>query len=601
MNRTNILYIAILILLIAVVGFTMLQLNLHSLRMDAELLSQSADFPENGPVLLTGGTVTQENGTETYNIDLHWDGIAYLYFPQETNAVVKGSEQQQSSVYRGILFQLESNEENHGDYTIQIMPVNGELRKTDQRVYFGSYDQILAFQNYSVLSNYYMQGMCFAVMLMSIVLFLFKKSEQYLIWLALLAFFRGSYLRLRSLLQLIAWIPGFSVLTDGSVYLVLSEVLAAVLQYKIMESFMPVKIGRIAFPWYAAVFAVPVLFVYQVASGTTFIILFYMVLYACFLICFLRMDRSAVVEKCILLFAWALTVVFRFFDEFCDAGLIPSGDINIKFRLRGIASVLLVIGFFIVTGKKFAQKFQEADDLNLHLEEEIQHKTRQQTIFVRSMLHNLKTPLFSLSGYSDMALSYLDRDPGQTRKYIEKTREKATLAGDMMDRIFLATQMDSGLVHMQSVPVNISDLLQAVADTPTYGEEEKNISEHTELIPDVYITGDALYLRQAFQNLLDNARVNTPDGGLVVIRMEKTEHNVVIHVQDSGVGIPSEETDKIFEAYYSNRHGKQQSSGLGLYITKEIILRHNGKINVNSTVGEGSDFQVILPLPSVKM
>ena len=195
-----------------------------------------------------------------------------------------------------------------------------------------------------------------------------------------------------------------------------------------------------------------------------------------------------------------------------------------------------------------------------------------------------------------MALKSMERNPDNARQYMRKAREKAIFAGELMDHIFLVTQMDADMVHMQTAPVNIGELLRAVAETPTSGQENKTLNLTLDLPAEVYLPGDQLYLRQAFQNILDNARINTPDGGEIAIRAETAGEMLAIHIADSGCGIAPEEREKIFDAYYSNRHGKQQSSGLGLYITSEIIKRHGGTISVQSELNRGSDFVIQLPL-----
>ena len=444
--------------------------------------------------------------------------------------------------------------------------------------------------------NAYIQGLCFAIMLLSLLLLLFKHSERYLLWLALLSFFRGNYYRVSYLLGAVTWIPGLSFLGSGNTYLILSELLTALLQYKIMESFVEVRIGRLPFPWYAALAALPCVFLHtRPVPAAIAGIVFYVVLYLCYLICFLRLPETALGERNLLLAAWFLTVTLRLFDELCELGLIPSGNSNMYIRLRGVVSIIFVIAFFAVVGKIFARKFQEADDLNRELEERILQKTRQQTLFVRSMLHNLKTPLFSLSGYSDMALRSVDRNPEQARQYMEKAREKAIFAGELMDHIFLVTQMDADMVHFQFAPVNLGQLLRAVAETPTVGQEGKELHLELDLPESVFLQADQLYLRQAFQNIVDNARINTPDGGTIRIVLCQEADQVRVTIRDTGCGIAPEEQERIFDAYYSNRHGKQQSSGLGLYITAEIVKRHGGSIRVESEPGQGSAFIIQLP------
>ena len=569
--------------------------NVNSPRISLTELTDLKEIPEGGPFLLEGGKITEDADGETvFLLSFHYAGDGCLYFPYADSAVINGG-QSAERMYRGYVAKLRADMSNGGDYSVKITGDRTYL-PTNRSVYLGSERQISDFIGSSLEGNAYIQGLCFAIVLLSLVLWLFKPSEKYLIWLALLAFFRGSYYRFKVLLGALTWMPVFSFLNEPTVYLVLFELLSAFFQYQILKSFVSVKLGRVSITWFACAAVLPVLMLHSHAfAASVSSIIFFSVVYLGFLICFLRFPDEAVVEKMLLNISWVFTVVLRMFDEFCELGLIPVGDINLKYRLRGLVSVIFILAFFVVAGKRFAQKFQEADDLNVHLEEEIKKKAQQQTLFVRSMLHNLKTPLFSLGGYSDMALSSVEKDPERAIAYMKKAREKAIFAGELMDHIFLVTQMESDMVHMQFAPVNFSTLLKSVSETPTSGMEDRNLDLYFDVPDNIYLQGDQLYLRQAFQNIVDNARINTPDGGSIRIRTEQKPGQVTVHIADTGYGIASEDLTRIFDAYYSNRHEGQKSSGLGLYITSEIIKRHRGTISVESTPGEGADFAVQLP------
>ena len=572
--------------------------NVNSPRISLTELTDLKEIPEGGPFLLEGGKITEDADGETvFLLSFHYAGDGCLYFPYADSAVINGG-QSAERMYRGYVAKLRADMSNGGDYSVKITGDRTYL-PTNRSVYLGSERQISDFIGSSLEGNAYIQGLCFAIVLLSLVLWLFKPSEKYLIWLALLAFFRGSYYRFKVLLGALTWMPVFSFLNEPTVYLVLFELLSAFFQYQILKSFVSVKLGRVSITWFACAAVLPVLMLHSHAfAASVSSIIFFSVVYLGFLICFLRFPDEAVVEKMLLNISWVFTVVLRMFDEFCELGLIPVGDINLKYRLRGLVSVIFILAFFVVAGKRFAQKFQEADDLNVHLEEEIKKKAQQQTLFVRSMLHNLKTPLFSLGGYSDMALSSVEKDPERAIAYMKKAREKAIFAGELMDHIFLVTQMESDMVHMQFAPVNLSTLLKSVSETPTSGMEDRNLDLYFDVPDNIYLQGDQLYLRQAFQNIVDNARINTPDGGSIRIRTEQKPGQVTVHIADTGYGIASEDLTRIFDAYYSNRHEGQKSSGLGLYITSEIIKRHRGTISVESKPGEGSDFAVQLPCES---
>ena len=509
--------------------------NVNSPRISLTELTDLKEIPEGGPFLLEGGEITEDADGETvFLLSFHYAGDGCLYFPYADSAVINGG-QSAERMYRGYVAKLRADMSNGGDYSVKITGDRTYL-PTNRSVYLGSERQISDFIGSSLEGNAYIQGLCFAIVLLSLVLWLFKPSEKYLIWLALLAFFRGSYYRFKVLLGALTWMPVFSFLNGPTVYLVLFELLSAFFQYQILKSFVSVKLGRVSITWFACAAVLPVLMLHSHAfAASVSSIIFFSVVYLGFLICFLRFPDEAVVEKMLLNSSWVFTVVLRMFDEFCELGLIPVGDINLKYRLRGLVSVIFILAFFVVAGKRFAQKFQEADDLNVHLEEEIKKKAQQQTLFVRSMLHNLKTPLFSLGGYSDMALSSVEKDPERAIAYMKKAREKAIFAGELMDHIFLVTQMESDMVHMQFAPVNLSTLLKSVSETPTSGMEDRNLDLYFDVPDNIYLQGDQLYLRQAFQNIVDNARINTPDGGSIRIRTEQKPGQVTVHIADTGI------------------------------------------------------------------
>lgn len=125
--------------------------------------------------------------------------------------------------------------------------------------------------------------------------------------------------------------------------------------------------------------------------------------------------------------------------------------------------------------------------------------------------------------------------------------------------------------------------------------EEKVLVLRTEIEPLMSVVGDIDRLEQAFSNLLDNAIKHSPAGGEIsIIGRQATADSVEISVVDSGPGIPPEHLAHVFERFY--QAGKVRTGvGLGLAITKEIVLAHGGKIEVNSTPGQGTEFIVRLP------
>lgn len=592
--KNKLRFILIGSILSALLFLSCYRINISSSRID--VTSLTADYVlEHGPVLLEGGTIVyNDQGKEEYHLSFYWEGDGYLYHPRVIELSVNGIPLRRENVYRGDLYALPYSADNM--YDVCIMTSNQFTSPYQTTLYLGTFAQINDFIITSVEYNYYVQGLCFAVTIFSFFLYFWKRSEQYLIWLALLSFTVGSYRRLEDILDIFFWLPQMTIFSNSYFYRIATETLVAFLQYKVLQKLIPVKIHDRSFFLYIILAAIPAFLLYS--YPLLFVIsisLFYTVIYICFLICFLQLPDTMLLERNIYLFAWILTTATRFFDLSCELGFVPSGDIDLRLRFRGIISVIYVIAFFLLACKRFAQKFQEADDLNVHLEEEIRKKSLQQTTFIRSMLHNLKTPLFSLSGYSEMAVKTMDTQPVIAKQYIQRTHEKAIYAGHMMDQIFFVTQMESGLVQFQQIPINLTDILRSVIETSQIEADKKQIQLALKA-PEVMTTsGDPLYLQQAFQNIIDNALVHTPENGQVLVMGVKEKNHCRLLFTDSGCGIAPEERDKIFEAYYSNRPDNVQSSGLGLHITREIITRHQGTISVESLPDSGTTFVILLP------
>ena len=588
------LYGLIYLLMGAALFAVLFFINMHSSRVDVGMLTQEKVY-ETGPVLLEGGnTILSPSGEVSYRLRFGWEAAGYLYIPYYTAIEINGTVLQSESSYRGDLYVLPSSED--GEYEIILHSRSRHPFALYKAIYLGTFQQVNDFITTSVVCNSFINGLCSAVLLFSLFLFFWKRSERYLPWLALLAFVIASYRRFEFIFQFIYTFLPLSFITDGNFYRIINELVVTGIQLMVFSKLTSSQMKKRPLFLCVALAAIPALLSMPESLFFSYAITgYYAVAYLCYLIFFLKIPKEARFERHIFLAAWVLTTTSRLFEQCCEIGFLPYGDINLRLRFRGIISIIYVSVLFLVACKRFAQKFQEADTLNLTLEEQIVQKSKQQTIFIRSMLHNIKTPLFSLSGYSEMAQKTIDVNPAKAKNYISKTHEGALYVSHMVDRIFFVTQMESGSIAFGQVPINLSDILHSVAQTAQLDAHKKGITLITEMPSIMFATGDPLYLPQAFQNIVDNALLYTPPNGSIRICGQAQENNWLITITDTGSGIARAEQDKIFDAHYSNRPDNVRSSGLGLYITKEIILRHRGRIQVESVPGHGASFLILLP------
>jgi two-component system phosphate regulon sensor histidine kinase PhoR len=148
--------------------------------------------------------------------------------------------------------------------------------------------------------------------------------------------------------------------------------------------------------------------------------------------------------------------------------------------------------------------------------------------------------------------------------------------------------------------VDMSCLAQDMLSDFRVAVKEKDLTLIVQVPPDLPpVRGVPTHLRRMLDNLLGNALKFTPAGGCITVRLEQQGSDLVLQVSDTGIGIPDDKLEHIFERFYqvdgsvTRRYG---GTGLGLAMVKEIVEAHDGSIDVESTLGEGSTFEVTLPV-----
>jgi signal transduction histidine kinase len=145
-------------------------------------------------------------------------------------------------------------------------------------------------------------------------------------------------------------------------------------------------------------------------------------------------------------------------------------------------------------------------------------------------------------------------------------------------------------------PTDLCQLIREVVELYQYVAEEKRIKVETDLSSPCETFVDVNRIRQVFANLLDNAIKYTNKGGTVSISVRGTADSVKVHFRDTGVGVPPEEQDRIWQRLYrGDKSRSQRGLGLGLSLVKAVVEAHRGKVSVSSEPGNGSDFEVVLP------
>jgi signal transduction histidine kinase len=211
-----------------------------------------------------------------------------------------------------------------------------------------------------------------------------------------------------------------------------------------------------------------------------------------------------------------------------------------------------------------------------------------------NVAHDLRTPLTRLRGTAEMALQG-SVDPADAREALADCVEESERVLSMLNTLMDIAEAEAGMMKLDRQPIDLGQLLREVVDVYTYVAEEKEVAVRLELLEPCELAVDANRMRQVFANLLDNAVKYTPAGGEVTITTRNEPSRLVVLFRDTGIGIPPEEHDKIWARLYrGDKSRSQRGLGLGLSLVKAVVEAHGGSVSVTSTVGEGSEFTVVL-------
>ena len=219
--------------------------------------------------------------------------------------------------------------------------------------------------------------------------------------------------------------------------------------------------------------------------------------------------------------------------------------------------------------------------------------------FVANVSHEFKTPLTVIQGSAETLLGEELKDTQDSREFLEIIRDHALRLGRLTDGLLKLSQIDAGKLELEFRSVRLSEVIEACAKTTRYRCDRKQLTLLVHCPSDLPpARGDAGWLREVVQNLLDNAVQYTSPGGRITVQAGIANGQLKIAVSDTGIGIPRAEQERIFERFYrvdAARSRDVGGTGLGLSIVKYLVEAHGGRIEIDSEVDRGSTFTVFLP------
>ena len=216
--------------------------------------------------------------------------------------------------------------------------------------------------------------------------------------------------------------------------------------------------------------------------------------------------------------------------------------------------------------------------------------------FTDNVTHELKTPLTSIYGYSQLITNDLAKKE-DVKDFVKIIENNAAKLLEMIDDIIRISNMESGYGFMKEL-LQMDEIVTKVVEQESFNAQNSGVklNVHTEPIE---IMADESQMYQLIGNLVTNAIKYNSDGGTVNVELFKDGESAILKVKDTGIGIPNDKLDQIFERFYvvdKSRNKNKSSTGLGLSIVKHVTKAHNGFVSVKSQLGKGTEFTVNLPL-----
>jgi signal transduction histidine kinase len=190
------------------------------------------------------------------------------------------------------------------------------------------------------------------------------------------------------------------------------------------------------------------------------------------------------------------------------------------------------------------------------------------------------------------------RSPEEYQGVLKSGLEEIDRINHLVDGLLLLARADAGVLRLDLRPVELKELVQEICDQMKLVADDHSISLHPSVLETVSVLADQEHLRRLLLNLVDNAIKYTPAGGNVTLSLQSEKDWVALRISDTGIGLSKDEQQLIFSRFHratETRSRDEKGVGLGLSIARSIAEAHGGKIQVESTPGQGSTFTVLLP------
>jgi len=275
-----------------------------------------------------------------------------------------------------------------------------------------------------------------------------------------------------------------------------------------------------------------------------------------------------------------------------DSLNLPQGAVLVNKFL--IACFLIAI-YYIIRINHLKHHLEVSGEELLVAKEKAEESNRLKTAFLANMSHEIRTPLNAIVGFSSVLVSD-DSSPAEKAQYCDIIQKNSDLLLHLINDILDISRMESGKIKFVWEECDVVELCQTALSTAEYGRKTSALFLFETPVASLVIKTDAQRLKQVLINLLSNAAKFTPSGSIkLAIAIDKQHQQLELSVSDTGCGIPSDKSDRVFERF-EKLNEYSQGTGLGLAISRLIVENLGGKIWVDKDYTEGARFVFTHPL-----
>lgn len=221
--------------------------------------------------------------------------------------------------------------------------------------------------------------------------------------------------------------------------------------------------------------------------------------------------------------------------------------------------------------------------------------------FFSNVSHELKTPMTSIRGYSDLLAQGLIQDESQKQRMLEKIQDEVNSMSGLINDILMLSRIENMDIEVEMLPLKMKGLVEEVLDS--YEVEIAKHDIHMDVtFDDMTYIGNHQQIYTLLNNVIGNAIKYNKDHGSVSVRIEELSEAMKIVVKDSGIGIPLADQSRVFERFYRVDKGRSRQrggTGLGLAIVKHIVSHYKGTIHLMSELDKGTTIEIILPQQTI--